>query len=309
MEVRYASTLPNHMKFYLVFETTGDTIELETDRPDLLEYYMDFLAQHNINRFTLESSHQFVKKTTYLQQILHEFNNSVPGKLISFDNVQDPKNFMDQNILNKLHCEWVHSHHKKFSISDLKHHYPKELAHLFDSLSDDIQEVIFSGIVYKYQLQDIYSSINLVLHDIESTFDAMVFRANFCRHYNWLEIQNIFPKKYTSNSRANLSLWFNHYGRTLADKYRRFDHDLVYDDENTYQQLLGWVKLSLLPSETIAYSEEYLQWCQKIGREPGGDKLNLGNIIDLDKNLLEYRRLICQNIFYSSNSFSFSFSK
>lgn len=295
------------MKFYLIFHTSGDAIPLETDRPDLLEYYVDFLDQNNANKFVLQSSQQFGKNTANLQRILHEFNCSIPGKLIAFDNVKDTKDFLDQNILNKIHCEWVHSQHKRFDVLDLKQHYQEDLAYLFENISDDIQEVTFSEIVYKYQLQDLYSSINLVLHEVESTFNRMIFQADFCRHWGWIETTNSFPKKYTSNSRANLSLHFNHYGRTLQDKYRTFDHDLAYDDENTFRQLLGWLRLSLLPPETFDCSKEYLQWCQKIGREPGGDNLNLGNIIDLDKNLLEYRRLICQNVFYDDNYFSLSF--
>lgn len=296
------------MNFYLLFETSGDYIPLETDVTDLLEYYVHFLDQHNANQFSLKSSHRF-DETARLQQILKEFNNSVPGKLISFESVHDPIDFLDQNLLNKIHFEWVRSNHIGFEIFDLKQQYSSELTHLFDNISDDILSVIFSEIVYKYGLQDLYSSINLTIHSIESIFHKMVFQANFCSALGWIETLNIFPKKYTSNSQANLSLCFNHYGRTLHDKFRTFDHAMTYDDENTFEQLLGYLKLSLLPSETVAYSEEYLQWCRQIGREPGGNNLNIGNIIELEKNLLEYRKLLYRNLSINNNYFSLSFFK
>lgn len=306
--LQHALTFVFDMKFYLLFQTSGDYIPLTSDKPDLLEYYVAFLTQNNANKFFLESSHQF-DKTLHLQQVLNKFNSSVPGKLIAFDSIHDPMDLLDQNLLNKIHCEWVHSNHRKFEISDLKQRYSTELADLFDKISDDIPAVIFSEIVYKYGLQDLYSSINMMLHSVESIFDKMIFRADFCKDWGWIETANIFPKKYTSNSRANLSLQFNHYGRSLPDKFRTFDHDMNYDDENTFDQLLGYVRLSLLPSETIAYSDEYLQWCQRIGREPGGESLNIGNIIKLEKNLLEYRKLIYRNLSSNNNGFSLSFSK
>ncbi len=294
------------MKFYLLFQTSGDSIPLEAVKPDLLEYYVQFLNQHDANKFFLKSFHQF-DKTTHLHQILHEFKNSVPGKLISFDSVDDPTDLLDQNLLNKIHYEWVCSNHVRFDIFDLKQRYPTELSYLFENISDDIPSVIFSEIVYKYGLQDLYSSINTTLHHIESNFEKMIFQADFCHDWGWIETSNIFPKKYTSNSQSNLSLHFNHYGRTLHDKFRTFDHDMTYDDENTFDQLLGYVKLSLLPPETIAYSAEYLQWCQQIGREPGGDNLNIGNILELEKNLSEYRKLLYRNLSTNHNYFSLSF--
>jgi hypothetical protein len=296
------------MKFYLLFQQTGDFIPLVAEKPDLVEYYVDFLNTRSANKFSLMSQHKF-DQISRLQKILSEFNDTIPGKLISFNCINNSVDLLDQDLLNRIHCEWVHSNHATFVVDDLKQRYPTQLAHLFDQISDDILSVIFSQIVYKYGLEDLYFSINLVLHEVESIFDRMIFKADFCRDWGWIETANIFPKKYTSNSQTNLSLHFNHYGRTLYDKFRTFDHDLTYDDENTFNELLGYVKLSLLPSETIAYSAEYLRWCRQIGREPGGNNLNIGNILELKKNLLDYRKLLYRNLSANNNCFSLSFSK
>jgi hypothetical protein len=297
-----------HMKFYLLFQQTGDFIPFVAEKPDLVEYYVNFLNERSVNKFSLRSQPRF-DQISRLQKILREFNDTEPGKLISFKCANNSVDLLDQDLLNCIHCEWVHSNHATFVVADLKQRYPSQLAYLFDQTSDDIHNVIFSEIVYKYGLENLYSSINMVLHDVESIFNRMLFKADFCADWGWIETANIFPKKYTSNSQSNLSLNFNHYGRTLQNKFRTFDHNMAYDDENTFNQLLGYVQLSLLPSETIAYSPEYLQWCQQIGREPGGNNLNIGTILELEKNLFEYRKLLYRNLFANNNCFSLSFSK
>lgn len=294
------------MNFYVIFQSSGDTIPLITDKPDLLDYYIDFLESNSANQFSLISN-RGVSNLSQLHQTLQKFNDSVPGQLISFELPDNESEFLDQNLINKLHCEWVHSNHVEFRIEDLKQRYPYMLRPLFDQISDDIHTVIFSEICYKFDVQEIHAAINQRLHRVEQMFDRMVFQADFDDKWGWIETQNIFPKTYTSNSIANLSLKFNHYGRTLYNKFRTFDLGLIHDDENTFDQLLGYVTLSLFPPETINYSPEYLQWCAKIGREPGGTTLNLGNIIDLDKKLLDYRKLLYKNLMINNNCFQLSF--
>ena len=222
------------MKFYLVFNPSGDVIPLRTDKPDLLEYFIDFLEKHTANKFNLMSGHKF-GRPKQLQQILHKFNHSLVGQLISFACPDDELRLLDQNLLNEIHCQWVHSNHKQFRMSDLQQKYPM-LQPLFDQISDDIDTVSFSEICYKYNLQDLYFSINSEVHQVESMFNRMRFQATFDRDYNWIEIKNIFPKSYTSNSVSNLSLSFAHYGRTLYDKFRTFDLDLTHDPWHYWSQ-------------------------------------------------------------------------
>lgn len=292
------------MKFYLVFNPSGDVIPLSTDKSDLLEYFIDFLEKHGANKFNPTSNNKFVRPTQ-LHQILYKFNHSIVGQLMSFACANDELQLLDQNLLNEIHCQWVHSNHVRFRVSDLQQKYPM-LQHLFDQISDDIDTVSFPEICYKYNLQDLYFSINYHVHEVESMFNKMHFRATCDREYNWIEIKNVFPKSYTSNSVSNLSLSFAHYGRTLYDKFRTFDLDLTHDDENSFDQLLGFVNISLVPPETITYSPEYLEWCKKINREPGGTNINIGNILELETKLLHYRNLFYKNLVTSNNHFQLS---
>lgn len=293
------------MKFYIVFMPSGDTLPLISDKPDLLDYYISFLQQNNANQFNLISG-QKSSRLSELRQTLDRFNQTVVAQLISFDCPDNELDLLDQNLLNKIHNEWVHSNHTAFQMSDLKEKYPA-LTLLFDQISDDIPTVIFKQICYKYDLQTLHSAINFALHKVESLFDSIKFQARFDRDWGWIETKNPFSKKYTSNSVASFSLSFNHYGRTLHNKFCTFDLDLEHDDENTFNQLLGFVQLSLLPPETIEYSPQYLEWCYKINREPGGNTITLGNIVDLEKHLLDYRKLLYKNVFSDHNFFTLSF--
>jgi hypothetical protein len=79
--------------------------------------------------------------------------------------------------------------------------------------------------------------------------------------------------------------------------------DLKHNDENSFDQLLGFVDLKLLPAQTIPLSREYQQWCQSINQVASGDNLTLGNIPDLPDRLTEYRHLIYKNL-KNNNNFS-----
>ena len=78
---------------------------------------------------------------------------------------------------------------------------------------------------------------------------------------------------------------------------------MLADDENSFDNLYGIVDINLKPPETILYSKEYLKWCRLHNREPIGDYLNIGNIVDLVDKLTMYRQIIFRNLL-NKNSFS-----
>lgn len=297
------------MKFKIVFENSGDTILFSTDVPDLLNFYVDFLNENKANSFKVNSS-VFDELNTTIKNLfdtLIDYNNSIcsdfTGKIFCPDN---PEYLIDQDMLNRTHSEWVHSNHIKYYTFDTI----KEMNttgiydDLLDTLPDDDHKIPASEILYKYNAKDLHNNINILAHDIECVFNSIKFQSDIDMDYNWIEIKNPFTKKYTSNSLSNLSISFNHYGRTLYNKFKYKGPDInFYDDENSFNQLLGFVTLSLLPPESIPYSKEYVEWCNKINREPAGDFLNLGNIENLAENSTKYRQIIHRNILHN-NKFS-----
>jgi hypothetical protein len=124
----------------------------------------------------------------------------------------------------------------------------------------------------------------------------------------WVEFKNPYPKSLITNDNCNFKISFNHLGRPLYSKYQNFDTDLEYCDENTFDQLLGFVEIDLVNPQTHAYSPEYIAWCQKHNREPSGSNLNIGNMVDLNNQLAEYRSIVYRNT-RNSNKFSIKLNK
>ena len=82
----------------------------------------------------------------------------------------------------------------------------------------------------------------------------------------------------------------------MYDKYQTFDTDLQYNDENSFNELLGFVSLHLVPSQTVPLSKEYTDWCNTHDKIPSGEYLNIGNIPNLEKHLKDYRLVVFRNL-------------
>jgi hypothetical protein len=111
-----------------------------------------------------------------------------------------------------------------------------------------------------------------------------------------------------TNDIANFKIAFNHLGRTLHDKYLNFDLDLKHDDENTFDQLLGYVMVDLSLPRQVPFGQDYIDWCHKHQKSASGRYLNIGNIPDLGKNLGDYRRILLTNGL-KKNHFSIQLNK
>ena len=171
---------------------------------------------------------------------------------------------------------------------------------IHDMFPDNIQMPPMGVVIDKIGKKNIFNSLNVpYVHKIETMFDI-----KYQTSTNWTKIaDNHFSKKILNNNISNLSISFNHLGRTLYNKFINFDHALECNDENSFNELLGYVTLNLRPSETIGYSNEYLTWCKSHNKEPIGDFLNIGNIPNLYENLTKYRIIIFKNLL-AGNSFS-----
>lgn len=287
------------MKFYLVFENSNDSIPFVAENSDLLEYYLSFINSEKINNFLpdLNLKNQIEKELQNIKSVISDYNkhtaSSFTGKMPDADKLED---FLDQELLNLIHFKWVHSNHVEYTFSKIKKlNIDNKHQWLLDQLPDDDHVIPASEILYKFNVKNLHDTINKAVHNVEALFDNIKYKGDFDQNWEWKEIKNIFPKNYTSNNTANLRISFHHYGRTLYDKFKNQSGTVFHDDENTYNQLLGFLNLSLKPAETILFSKEYLEWCKQIGRDPGGDMLNLGRIQNLSDHLTEYRKIVYNN--------------
>tara|TARA_R110001592_G_scaffold151465_1_gene377988 strand:+ start:536 stop:1417 length:882 start_codon:yes stop_codon:yes gene_type:complete len=283
------------MTFQLVFEKSGDTIPCVAKHNDLVEYYIDFINRNNANGFSLSNELRVEQKIEDLNKKILKINNSIFTDIMTSFNLPSEKiGFLDQEFLNQTHIKYVKDQGVWLKVNDLKKsNFSHKLDFLFESLSDDITHERVSGILYKYNLLDDYRGINDTLHDIESAFDNLRFQGTFT---DYIETENLFPDYYASNSICNVSVSYNHVGRSLYGKFKNWNKPVDNDDENTYNELLGFVTVKLSPPETIAYSVEYLEWCKQNDRNPSGDFLNLGNIFNLEDKLFDYRKVIYNNL-------------
>lgn len=285
------------MKFKIIFKKTGDSIPFRAVNPELLEYYVNCLTKTNNNSFQIESNFQPSKTINSLISLLNEIK-TWPLALLELEDLPHD-DYFEQRVLNKLHADWVRSQNSLYNIDDSLLHDKSGLAkQIQEFYPDSIKYPRMGDILKKMGLSEIYSSVNRHVHDIENSFDSMLFRSVDCVNF-----ENPFPPELATNDICNLKLQFGHLGRTLYNKYQNYDFDLEFDDENTFGELLGLLRLNLRPIETIPYSSEYISWCKVHDRTPSGDNLNIGNIIDLDKNLKQYRIVLNNNLVQGNDFF------
>jgi len=292
------------MRFSLVFKNSGDTIPVDSINDELLEYYVDQMNQRGLNEFLTDSS---------IGERIAEYLNSLHSDIISINNIpiremighdipiHSIEDYLDQKLLNQLHAIWVNSQKKNFNIFEKFQLYKSQLTKkIHDMYPDNISNPTVADVLHKLDLGGLYGKLNDWVHEIEFQFGDMEF---YCEGYRFLFIDNPFPKKYTNNNICNFRLGKHILGRTLRNKYQNFDMDLLADDENSFDNLYGIVDINLKPPETILYSKEYIEWCRLHNKEPIGDYLNIGNIVDLVDKLTIYRQIIFKNLL-NKNSFS-----
>jgi hypothetical protein len=299
------------MIFSLVFENTGDSIPFQTisnQTADVLSYYVDNLNKQNLNKFTNNNIGNKINQTiANLNSTITNCNEFIYELLDQHIDTCTTEEYLNQQILNKLHADWVKSQTVKYNILEKrkKYNYSQQSELIHSMFPDEIPEPPVGVIIDKLGVVEQYNNINVAVHKLESLFSEIKFQV---ADQNWVEFTNPFGKDLLTNDVSNFSLAFNHLGRTLYSKFVYFDHTLEYHDENSFNELLGFVELGLEPAQTISLSAEYIEWCKIHNKVPSGDRLPIGNIPDLTAHLTDYRKIIFQNT-RQNNFFSIQLNK
>jgi len=284
------------MTFKLVFENSGDELVFDPVNVEVVEYYIEHLNKDNFNSFVAQN--HFAKKIKDKIEDLHnsivnanEFLEPLTGSNLETYNELE---YLNQNNLNKIHANWVNSHSLEYNIRKYRTSKILKVRELADRLHhmypDEINTIDLGAALDKLGFHDQYSKINLNLHDLEQSFNIRFSTQG------WYSIANPFSKTILNNNLCNLRISFHHLGRTLYNKYINFDTNLDYSDENSYDQLLGFISIHLYKPQTIELSKEYKEWCKNRNVVPTGDFLNIGNLQNIDSRLTEYRQLIYKNL-------------
>ena len=293
------------MNFQIAFDQTGDTIPFVSLNDQLLEYYVDHLTIQNLNNFELFSplsAADIAQKISVLDDSIKKNNKWMEILLDQTVDVVSDQQYLDQNRLNRYHADWVNSQFITYDIDAKRdqYNYSGLAEKIHDLFPDDIRYPEISTVLENLNYRNMFDNINFSIHDIENFFKIIKYKVT---DQKWISMKNPFLHQGLSHHTANFRLSFHHQGRTLYDKFLSRDTDLRYNDENTYNELLGFVDLSLQTPESIEMSSEYIAWCKSQNRIPLGQHLNLGNIPDLDKHLTDYRVVIYRNS-VKNNSFS-----
>ena len=109
-------------------------------------------------------------------------------------------------------------------------------------------------------------------------------------------IDNPFVDTMISNmDRVNFSFGYTYVGRQTFNKWRYWDTELEFDDHYNYEKLEWSFQLNLDRPQTLAWSPEFLSWTHQQTVKPVASQIPIANIVDLEKNLTHYRKMLYNN--------------
>lgn len=290
------------MKFFLVFENSGDCLPFEVIyNHDLFEFFVEHANQQQQNSFSNNKQlyTSIDPKITHLHWAVSK-TNEVLSDLIgrSFDQPTDLLNYLDQNFLNKTHSDWVSSQQCIIDIDHLRHNAKAKVSMIGNQLHevypDSIRQVHTAEAMTKLGYLYAYEEVNMAVHNLESSFNKA--NLEFSADGKWKVFDNPFKNCIISNnSIVNFSFGYTYVGRQYYNKFAFFDDNLMYPDHYNYEQLEFSFQLSLQKPQTIAYSPEAVAWAQAHNVPLISDQLPIANIKNISANLFEYRKILYRN--------------
>jgi hypothetical protein len=249
------------MNFSVVFQNSGDSIPFQTINTvadDVLVYYVENLNNRNLNEFSSSVGANIKSTVDNLHSTIVKCNDFIYELVDQYIDTYPEEEYLDQRNLNKLHADWVKFQKVSYNILKKKSQYgSNQSEHIHTMFPDSIPESPVGTIINKLGMSKLFDNINQVIHQLEGLCRTVTFST-----VEWIELPNTFAKSILSNSTCNFSLPFKHLGRTLHDKFTHFDHNLEFNDENSFNELLGIVDIKLTPPQTILLSSEYAEWCR-----------------------------------------------
>lgn len=290
------------MKFSLVFDNSGDTLPFEVVyNHELFEFFVNQSNADSQNSFSNRQAlfNDLDKKITHLHWAISKTNEvlySLIGK--SFDQQTNLENYLNQDFLNKTHCDWVFSQLNTVDINKLRFNSNSEIAslgwRLHEMYPDEIRIVKTSAILEKLGYIYPYEEVNLGVHRLESAFNKS--NLEFSADDKWKVFPNPFKDTMISNnSIVNFSFGYTYVGRQYYNKFEYFDDKLTYGDHYNYENLEFSFQLNLQKAQTIEFSPEAKMWAKENNIPLIATQIPIANIPNLTENLFEYRKVLYRN--------------
>jgi hypothetical protein len=247
----------------LVWKKSGDEIKFSPTFPDLLCYYVDVLNSTNANSFSIQTTNfsvNYVNRLIECIKSIETLSNKIPFEITDWEG-----DIFNQKYLNQLHRQWV--------FTGIKYPAIPLLLRKMNNLDID------------------YRDINLELHKVESSFVYSFI--NYTQ--DQYQIDNIFGTTVLSFDQPNISIGFDNLGRSSWEKFCNFDENVSDNDTNNFNKLSGLIHVNLNRPLTRSPPVEYLDWCKLHNVPAVGKTLSLGNIINLDLKLTDFRKILVRN--------------
>lgn len=290
------------MKFSLVFENTGDCIPFEVvHNHNLFEFFVEKSISNNQNQFSdRQAVAQQVKKSlTNLHWALSNTNEILYDLVgINFPQHDNLENYLDQGLLNRIHAEWVFSQNRMVQVHQLRFSQDSNSARLGEQLHDQFPDEIIEtrlAVAMKHLGRIFpYEEVNMAVHKLESIFSNNI---EFNAPNKWEVFDNPFQQTsmISTMDRMNFTFGYTYVGRQLYNKFEYFDMNLECNDHYNYETLEYSFNINLQQPETVQFSPEFLNWCNQHNQRPMANQVPIANVIDLDKHLTAYRKIIYNN--------------
>jgi len=288
------------MKFFLVFDSTGDSIPFEVKyNHGLFEFFVDKINKESQNLFS--DNKKLYKdvdvKISHLHWAISKTNESLYdliGK--SFNQKINLDDYLEQHFLNNLHSDWVFSHKQFINIDELRFSDNLNKARfgsiLHELYPDGIRTIALCPALEKLGYIFPFQEVNMGIHRLEQTFTNIEFNSD----KKWEVFNNPFlDNMITNNDIVNFSFGYTYVGRQYYNKFKYFDSKLEYPDNYNYETLEFAFQLNLSRPETIPFSKESIEWANSQNIQLVAEQIPFANVIDLESNLVDYRKILYRN--------------
>ena len=258
----------------LVWEKTGDTIDIHPVDHAVYGYFVENLNQSDQNRYRLPS----LELETLVVELVHDLTTVDTFFQSKFDIetwITSTIDLLDQAQLNHFHRVWAELHLKYPNISVLS-------------------DKILPGMNQRLH------NINKSIHKLEESFDWL----NCQTPTPTVNFSNPFGTQILSFDTASIQIDYNNLGRSTYNKWKNFDSQVHGNDTNDFDQLYSSIILSLKRPATGTIPKEYMDWAKCHNIQPHGNTLTLAQFDKLEENLLTYRKLIYKNSRIAENYFT-----
>lgn len=291
------------MKLDLTFNNTGDVISFEVKHNHkLIEWFVDKADKENVNSFLnndnlgtsvdqkLADVHWALSKTNEVYWLLCD--NTFPQS----NNLTD---YIDQAYLNRQHKLWVDSQHIYVDIDKLRfsNNINKASAgrKLHDMYPDNIRQIPLAQAMQKLGYIYPYEEVNMTVHRLETIFSRNIEYSGIDK-WAGFGFENPFVDTMVSNlDRVNFSFGYTFVGRQYYNKWQNWDTELDWNDQYNYESLEWSFHVNLDRPQTNSWSPEFLKWAKEKNVTPVATQIPIANIIDLEKNLTQIRKIVYNN--------------